>query len=58
MEFYQGSGPAGTHFIDPAGCGVILVWTCPLDERDRYTHLRFGIALGIAGFMMLITSLL
>jgi hypothetical protein len=32
IEFYTGTGPAQSRFWDPYGCGVVLVWTRPLEE--------------------------
>ncbi|MGD8319331.1 MAG: carboxypeptidase-like regulatory domain-containing protein [Gemmatimonadota bacterium] len=35
VEFYRGFGPPGSRFVNPDGCGVILVWSRPLTADPR-----------------------
>ena len=53
VEFYRGFGAPNTRFLNPAGCGVVLVWTRPLtaDPRARphsKSRLFAAVALAVA----------
>ena len=55
IEFHRGYGPIDTPFSNPAGCGVILVWTRPHDADDAFTADRAFLAAGVLGLMLLMT---
>lgn len=55
LEFYRGFGPAGTRFVDPDHCGVILVWTRPLTEGRPFGLTKL-LAAGAAVLLTLVAS--
>lgn len=42
VEFYRGFGPPGSRFVNPDGCGVMLVWTRPLTTDPRAHGMGMG----------------
>lgn len=55
IEFYRRYGPMSTRFWDPAGCGVVLIWTRPVREHRPFS---FGQLLGAAAAIALLTFVL
>ena len=53
IEFHGGMGPVDTPFVNERGCGVILVWTRPHGEEDRFTAERAFLAAGVVALFVL-----
>lgn len=56
IELYAGSGPKGSRFWDPDGCGVILVWTRALPERGGKLSPVEILALGAAAVLLVVQA--
>lgn len=57
VEFYRGFGPPGSRFVNPGGCGVILVWTRPLTADPRAHDMsrgRFLVAGALAAVILVL----
>jgi hypothetical protein len=49
MEFYTGFGPTNSRFVDPSSCGVVLIWTRPLQEDTESGAFEVKKVLGFVG---------
>ncbi|MGH7476920.1 MAG: carboxypeptidase regulatory-like domain-containing protein [Longimicrobiales bacterium] len=59
IEFYSGHGPASIRFSDPRGCGLVLVWSRPMQDNARPFRLRTLLrALGALVVLTLLGSLI
>ncbi|MEJ2678284.1 MAG: hypothetical protein P8174_04305 [Gemmatimonadota bacterium] len=51
IEFYRDTGPPDTRFSDPNGCGLILIWTRPLNNGHGFELKTLFAA--VAGFVVM-----
>lgn len=55
VEFYRGFGPAQIRFHNPDGCGVVLVWTRPVQSMGpSSSHKVFLVAVAVVTAIALI----
>lgn len=56
LEFHRGIGVRHTRFMDESGCGVLLVWTRPVEETGRpFSLTRLSVAVGSAVILFFLT---
>jgi Carboxypeptidase regulatory-like domain len=56
IEFYHGSGPAQIRFHNPDGCGVVLVWSRPVDVRGPSSSTK--VLLVVLGLLAVVAAII